>query len=63
MGYLRIGRRHGKSPNQYKSSLQFSLPLSHLFYCNLLCLSHLKNIVKLIDVSSLRLNLKGIKTY
>jgi len=34
VGCLRTRRRHGKWPNQYKSSLHFSLPLSHLCYCN-----------------------------
>jgi len=48
VGCLRTGRRHGKWPNQYKSSLHFSLPLSHLFYCNQFCLAYLKNIIKLI---------------
>ena len=33
-GLLETGRRHGKWSNQYKLSLHFSLPLSHLCYCN-----------------------------
>ena len=52
MGCLRTGRRHGKLPNQYKSSLHFSLPLSHLFYCNQFCLACLKKMFKLIAASS-----------
>ena len=39
VGCLRTGRRHEKWPNQYKSSLHFSLPLSHLCYCNQFCLA------------------------
>ena len=52
VGCLRTGRRHGKWPNQYKSSWHFSLPLSHLCYCNQFCLACLKNIIKLIAASS-----------
>ena len=33
------------------SSLHFSLPLSHLFFCNQFYLACLKNIIKLIVVS------------
>ena len=31
VGCLRTGRRHGKWPNQYKSSLHFSLPLNFFY--------------------------------
>ena len=49
---LRTECRHGKWPNQYKLSLHFSLPLSQLFYYNQFCLACLKNIIKLIVVST-----------
>ena len=41
-GLLETGRRHGKWSNQYKLSLHFSFPLSHLCYCNQFCLACLK---------------------
>ena len=52
VGCMRIGRRHSAWSNQYKSCLQFYLPLSYLFYCNQFCITHLKNIIKLIVTSS-----------
>jgi len=52
VGCLSIGCRHGLWPNQYKTVFAFSLPLSHLCYCNQFCLACLKNIIKLIVVAA-----------
>ena len=51
-GLLEDWTRHGKWPNQHKSSLYFSLPLSHLCYYNQFCLTCLKSIIELIVASS-----------